>query len=271
MKLAFSTLGCPSWNFEKAVEEAGKLGFAGIEVRGIGRELDTAKLPCFLPENRARTRRLLKKAGVSVCCAGTSCAFDDDAKIPRALAEGRTAVDVCARMGIPFLRVFGNGIPAGERPETAVRRVAGGIARLCAYAESASGVGVLLEVHGDFNTVERLSAVAELLRGHPSFGLLWDIQHSHAGAPGSDLAFYRSLKPLIRHVHIKDCRRENGKEVLCLPGEGGLPVREIVRELLKDGYGGYFSFEWEKRWHPELEEPETAFPRYAEWMRGIPE
>lgn len=26
------------------------------------------------------------------------------------------------------------------------------------------------------------------------------------------------------------------------------------------------SLEWEKRWHPELDEPEVAFPAYAAWM-----
>jgi hypothetical protein len=32
-------------------------------------------------------------------------------------------------------------------------------------------------------------------------------------------------------------------------------------------YTGSYSFEWEKVWHPELEEPEIAFPDYARVMR----
>ena len=40
-------------------------------------------------------------------------------------------------------------------------------------------------------------------------------------------------------------------------------------QLLADGYDGYFSFEWEKKWVPDLEEPEIAFPAYAEYMRNL--
>jgi len=33
------------------------------------------------------------------------------------------------------------------------------------------------------------------------------------------------------------------------------------------GYTGYLSLEWEKRWHPEIPDPEIAFPQYMERMR----
>jgi hypothetical protein len=34
-------------------------------------------------------------------------------------------------------------------------------------------------------------------------------------------------------------------------------------QLLKnEGYDGYYSFEWEKKWHPYLPEPEVAFPHF---------
>ena len=43
-------------------------------------------------------------------------------------------------------------------------------------------------------------------------------------------------------------------------------MRETVRVLLDGGYSGYFCLEWEKRWRPEIEEPEVAFPHYARVM-----
>jgi len=48
-----------------------------------------------------------------------------------------------------------------------------------------------------------------------------------------------------------------------------LPIGEVVRVLAEHGYDGYLSFEWEKMWHPELAEPETAFPRFVEHMRSL--
>jgi hypothetical protein len=43
-------------------------------------------------------------------------------------------------------------------------------------------------------------------------------------------------------------------------------VREQVKVLADGGYGGFYGFEWEKKWHPEIEPPEVAFPHYAKTM-----
>ena len=39
MKLAFSTIGCPSWSYDEVVSTASDLGYDGFEVRGIGGEI----------------------------------------------------------------------------------------------------------------------------------------------------------------------------------------------------------------------------------------
>ena len=44
--------------------------------------------------------------------------------------------------------------------------------------------------------------------------------------------------------------------------------RNMLAPVLKAaGYKGYYGFEWEKAWHPEIEEPEVALPQYAEMMK----
>jgi fatty-acyl-CoA synthase len=35
------------------------------------------------------------------------------------------------------------------------------------------------------------------------------------------------------------------------------------------GYRGYVSVEWEKKWHPELADPEVALPQHLEWLRSV--
>jgi sugar phosphate isomerase/epimerase len=49
-----------------------------------------------------------------------------------------------------------------------------------------------------------------------------------------------------------------------LTGAGEVPVGRQIAALAKSGYRGVYSFEWEKRWHPEIEAPEVAFPQFAE-------
>jgi len=45
-------------------------------------------------------------------------------------------------------------------------------------------------------------------------------------------------------------------------------VRRQVEALVKIGYRGYYSFEWEKVWHPDIDEPEIAIADYAKVMAG---
>jgi sugar phosphate isomerase/epimerase len=50
-------------------------------------------------------------------------------------------------------------------------------------------------------------------------------------------------------------------------GEGDIPVEEGLRSLDTIGYDGCISVEWEKKWHPEIAEPEIAFPQYMRVLR----
>jgi sugar phosphate isomerase/epimerase len=77
---------------------------------------------------------------------------------------------------------------------------------------------------------------------------------------------YPKLKKYIRHSHIKDLTLQNGKIAYTLLGKGEAPIFEGIDLLVKDNYKGYFSFEWEKLWHPEIAEPETAIADYSRVM-----
>ena len=66
----------------------------------------------------------------------------------------------------------------------------------------------------------------------------------------------------------KSARAAGEERRYVLTGEGAVPVRETVRVLRNGGYKGYFCYEWEKKWHPEIEEPEVAFPHFARVMTG---
>jgi hypothetical protein len=46
-------------------------------------------------------------------------------------------------------------------------------------------------------------------------------------------------------------------------------MKEMMLQMISDGYEGYFSLEWEKKWHPELRDAEEEFPAYVKWARGF--
>ena len=54
-----------------------------------------------------------------------------------------------------------------------------------------------------------------------------------------------------------------------LAGRGAVSFTSVVNALRGLGYDGYISFEWEKYWHPEIEEPEVALPDFVTAMKAI--
>ncbi len=102
----------------------------------------------------------------------------------------------------------------------------------------------------------------------PAVQAVWDIHHPFRMGESVNET-WALLKPYTRHVHIKDARRRpDGSWQLVLLGEGEVPGREVVRLLVAEGYQGYLSAEWEKKWHPEIEEPEVALPQHAHVLRS---
>jgi len=263
MKLSFSTLGCPAWSFEETLDNAKKMGFKGIEVRGIENVMRAEEIPYFWAENAENTKAMLQARGLEITGLGTSVSFHDANETEKNLEEGRKAIDVCVIMGIPRIRVFGDAI-VGNKTEI-FERVAKGLRVLCEYAEG-KNVEILLEIHGDFNRLEVILPVVEKIKDRPEFGILWDIEHSHKTYTNKWAEFYEGIKPWVKHTHFKDCYKKDGEYAICLPGDGDVPMREVYERLNADGYPGWYSLEWEKKWHPELPNPEVAFPAYVKCM-----
>lgn len=135
-----------------------------------------------------------------------------------------------------------------------------GLLELGDYAKG-SGASVLMETHGDLVRAEDVLAVMQAAK-HPNTGLVWDVTNMWIMTGEVPVEVYNQLKPYIRHTHIKDARRNNNAIEYKLLGEGEVPIFEAIDILQKDGYEGYYSFEWEKLWHPEIAEPEIALADY---------
>ena len=99
----------------------------------------------------------------------------------------------------------------------------------------------------------------------PEFGLIWDVEHTDTDDSARRAAILDALYPWIRHVHLKD--RRGG--ALCRIGAGEVPLAAICRALTDRGYDGYFALEWEKRWHPELPEPDVALTDFARFAAQL--
>ena len=254
IKLCFSTLGCTDKSLSEVISIAKRFDISALEIRGLDGELNNEKIPDFLPKNAVNTRRMLEDACIFPLILGTSASFHEKEAYDKNISDAKNAIRIASRVGFSAIRVFGN-IISGDENEI-VLRVANGVRDVCLFAEEFK-VSVLLEVHGDFNTVERLLPIADLCRDLKSFGIIWDVCHTHERYGKKWSEFYDPLAPYIRHVHFKDVK--NGKHVL--PGDGELPLIEVAEYMIKKGYDGYFSLEWEKYWRKELPEIEIALEK----------
>jgi sugar phosphate isomerase/epimerase len=61
--------------------------------------------------------------------------------------------------------------------------------------------------------------------------------------------------------------REHWQPVLA--GRGSVSFREAIDALNNLNYEGYISFEWEKYWHREIEEPEIALPDFIGALKQL--
>ena len=262
MKLCFTTLGCCERTLDEIISLAKKYGFDSIEIRGISGELDNAKINDLSCENRKVTREKLQNSGIIPVVIDTSCRFHRPEEYDGAIAEGINSIEIAKDMGIKYVRVFGDKFTLGV--EECTNRIISGLTYLC---ERAGDVDILLEIHGECNTIEALTPIIDKMSEYNHFGLIWDIQHSHRSYGNDWRVFYDFIRPYIKHIHIKDY--SDTEENLCLIGEGSIPIDDIVYTLLKDGYDGYFSLEWEKKWHPELCEIELALDSFVRVMNVI--
>ena len=268
MKISFTTLACPDWDFNKILSEAQRLGYEGIEIRGLDNEMRADRMPAFFKENAEATKKQFDDKNLAICGFGSSASFHDAANYENAIGEGKASIDVCERMGIPGMRVFGDRIPDGDGRDETLERVRNGIRTLCEYARG-KNIGVWLEIHGNINTLENVGPIVNGLKDYPEFGILWDIGNSDISYADNWRVFYDLIKPYIKHTHIKDHKRKGGDYIGCPPGTGDVPVADIVKTLREDGYDGWYSFEWEKKWQPELADPEEVLPGYIEYMKNL--
>ena len=264
----FSTLGCPKYSVDEVIAIANANGFTGVEIRFIRGTVDIASLPEFSPQGIADTRRKFEDAGVAVVGIGTSLkmvSLDADQR-GQQMEAARVNTAIAIGLGAKYLRVFGGPLPADQDRERTLDAIATGLGAI-GELSAKSGVTVLLETHDDFS---RSASILDLYhRGmSDTVEVLWDTLHTYRHGE-SAAETWSQLGSRIRLVHVKDATVATPESFdFALTGEGRVPIGSFIDLLEAKGYDGYVNFEWEKGWHPEIAEPEVAFPHFMQWVRG---
>lgn len=216
-------------------------------------------------------------AGMQVSCFGSAIAnwarpITIDAQVD--IDDLKGAIPRMQRLKVPFIRVMSYPndpkAPIGE-PEWRVES----IRRMKVLAKMAEDAGVML-AHENCSGWGGLSAEnSNILLGEvnsPALKVVFD-----TGNPvtyGQDSwDYYQKVKGDIVYVHVKDAKKIDGVDHYTFCGEGEGYVREIVGDLLKNGYDGGISIE------PHLAaiihtgqqamSPEQLYQSYTEYGRRM--
>jgi len=263
MKLAFSTLGCPDFDWADIYSMAKDFGFSGIEMRGLGGDIFSVKARPFKPSNIKNTKAELEKRRLEIPCLSSGCALKYADRKESNIAEIREYIDLAHELGSMYIRILGDehADVHGEVDDSVVIDV---MRELIPYAEE-KGVMLLIETNGVYADTKRLADLLFELKSE-YVGALWDIHHPYRFMGETPEQTITNLGVYIKYTHIKDSVMENGNVKYRLMGEGDLPIEDAMLALRSINYDGYVSLEWVKNYAPDIQAAGIVFPHFANYM-----
>ena len=234
--------GAPEWSLPEILATAAELGYDGLEPR-IDAQHQHGLEVSLSAAGRADARRQAAAAGVELACLATSLQFIKVASPDREtlLEETAARIELAADLGIPGLRVFAGGLPAGTSLDDGLAAAADNLHHAAELAGRA-GVELWLETH---DTVSKAVLAAKIVRGanHPAAKINYDVMHPYRY--GETLAeTFAALEGLVRHTHFHDSVASANEVTITRFGAGQLPLVEMLSWLKLQGFTGYLSGEW---------------------------
>ncbi|MBL8028737.1 MAG: sugar phosphate isomerase/epimerase [Fibrobacteres bacterium] len=236
-----------STEIEKQIEVTKKLGWSGIEIRTVKSGTKNSHFDDLADDEFYRYADMIAEAGIQIISYGTQIA-NWSRKIT---SDFKLDTDELKRIA-PRMRKTGTAIARiMSYPNDALSNDAWGkeaIKRIKELAVIAEANGIMLchENCSGFasqsaaNTLRMIEEVnSKALKLIFDTGNFWEAGYS-------SLAFYKAVKEHVVHVHIKDYKKdplaEKGWNAV-FAGEGAGEVKEVLAELKRDGYNGWYSIE----------------------------
>jgi sugar phosphate isomerase/epimerase len=263
MKLAFSTISCPSYGPIQVAEAAHRFGYDGIELYAMNnRKLS----PDVLTERLFEVKSSLK--GVPVVGLNSWAVIvqkENEARMAQ-VAQVTRGIELANEFGCPIVKTFGGDLPDDRSEEQALEEAAESLSILAHRARQA-GVTLVVETHDGFckgALLGRLLAKVD----DPAVGALWDVFHPYRNDEQA-IDTDRFIGARVRHVHVKDAVREGDGWRFVLFGQGELPIAPAIELLKRRGYDGAIALDWELMWHPTIAAAEIALPAFAVGLRKL--
>jgi sugar phosphate isomerase/epimerase len=270
MKFGFSTISCPTWDFDTIVARAKEYGYDGVEVRGFLNESVLTAANVFLTD-AAKVRRTFEDAGIEICCLASSIAMTQHRRTDKRLAgDLKMFVDTAREVGCAMVKIFDTQVKPGQSRASTGVIFGDWLLPLADYAAERDIV-IVVENALSFRAAKEMWAIVDRLN-HPSIGVCWDVFNASmiGETPWQSVPV---LNNRILYTQVKDAKLGALGATYTKLGEGDVPVRKFLTRLRGVGYTGYVTLEWEKAWLPNLAEPEEILPdsitKLREWTKPL--
>lgn len=250
-----------SQDMKTAIELALRYKLDGIEIRSVWE-----KGPHELDEGDIREiRSMAEDAGLKVCCIAApffKCDIDNRAEIAEHHEILKKCVHLAQSLGTSLIRGFTFWNKGSF--EDHLDRIVSEFEVPVKILEKEKMTMVLEEEPSVFaaNTAKNKRVIEKI--NSPYIQALWDpaneLYDRNEGIRPYPEA-YNTIKPYIKHVHIKDVKEKNGEMAEMPIGEGQVDYRGQFRELLKENYNGFVVLETHYRKQHLLGKDLLALPK----------
>lgn len=263
MKISFSTLACPDFEWSDIYSMAKDFNFDGIEIRGLGSDIFSVKSKPFSEAQLPKTISKLKKLHLEISCLSSGACLKFFEKSEENIKEITEYAKLANKLGTSYIRILADldPMPDGEVDD---EKIVSELKKLVPVAEEYN-VTLLVETNGVYSDTKRLKNVLDKV-GSRKAAALWDMHHPYRYMGESPDETVANLGEYIKYVHTKDSVSKDGKIEYKLMGEGDMPIIEMLEALKSIGYNGYVSLEWVKRWSNDLCDAGVVVPHYAGFM-----
>jgi sugar phosphate isomerase/epimerase len=292
MKIAAHTMGTPEMPLPEAIRLFAAQDFDGIEI------IWDDEYQCALRKGASEAQvselaRMLSDHGLAASCLTPYMTGLDTPGLverKRNIDEFRRCIDAASMLRAPCIRVYG-GAYLPENREIRADLEEALVSALLVLCRNAVHAGVTLALETHFNTLTCTAAeTAEIVRrvDDPRVRVLYDQPNLEFSGGEKHAEALEILNGLIAMVHVKDLVYKEGaqsgfsssKVVTVdeserrissrIPGEGIIPWPNILSALHAQGYDGWLSLEYERRWYPhDLPPASEGMKRGLEYIRSI--
>lgn len=263
-----STLGCAELSLPEICELLGEFRLRELELRAVQGRVDLPRWAVETGWSPTLATAYLADHNVRFRVAGSS--FKLVGNDPKSRAELVEFCDWADSWGAMYVRTFGGGTWGKPLSSDDLEHAAQAVKWWQQERRSRGWkLELLLETHDAFSASPPFLEL--LARLDEPIGVIWDSHHTWRLGSESPRDSWSQLSEWVRHVHLKDsvsCPSARHPFTYVLPGDGEVPLQEILSVLQDNQFQGVVSLEWERLWHPYLPPLRKALKRLRElsWL-----